>query len=50
MELKGQIEEIIFTNETNSYTVCSLHIDNSEITAVGYLPFVNIGDIILSQK
>lgn len=49
MELKGQIEEIIFSNELNSYTVCSLMVDNASITAVGYLPFANIGDLIVAQ-
>ena len=49
MELKGQIEEIIFSNEINSYTVCTMSYGNSEITATGYLPFVNIGDIIIAQ-
>ena len=49
MELKGQIEEIIFSNEINSYTVCTMSYGNSEITATGYLPFVNIGDIIVAQ-
>ena len=49
MELKGQIEEIIFSNELNSYTVCSLSVDNASITAVGYLPFANIGDLIVAQ-
>ena len=42
MELKGQIEEIIFSNELNSYTVCSMIVGNNEITATGYLPFVNM--------
>ncbi len=49
MELKGQINEIIFSNEVNSYTVCSLLVDNQEITAVGFLPFLNIGDMITAQ-
>ena len=49
MELKGQIEEIIFSNELNSYTVCSMIVGNNEITATGYLPFVNIGDLIVAE-
>lgn len=49
MELKGQIEEIIFSNENNSYTVCSMTVNGGEITAVGYLPFLNIGDLIVAQ-
>ena len=49
MELKGQIEEIIFSNELNSYTVCSMIVGNNEITATGYLPFINIGDLIVAE-
>ena len=49
MELKGQVEEIIFSNELNSYTVCSMVVGNNEITATGYLPFVNIGDLIVAE-
>lgn len=49
MEIKGQIEEIVFSNEMNSYTVCNMVVENNIITAVGYLPFLNIGDIIVAQ-
>ena len=49
MEIKGQIEDIIYTNESNGYTVCSIILDKEIITAVGYLPFINIGDIIIAQ-
>lgn len=49
MEIKGQIEDIIYTNESNSYTVCTLILEKEIITAVGYLPFINIGDIIVAQ-
>lgn len=49
MELKGQIEEIIFSNENNSYTVCSMSVNGGDITAVGYLPFLNIGDLIVAH-
>ena len=45
MELKGQIEEIIYQNEINSYTIAVLASDNNEIhTVVGYLPFITAGD------
>ncbi|MCR5422973.1 MAG: AAA family ATPase [Bacilli bacterium] len=49
MELKGQIEDIIFTNEANSYTVCTMMHENEVITCTGYLPFVNVGDVILAN-
>lgn len=49
MEIKGQIEDIIFANESNGYTVCTIILDKEIITAVGYLPFINIGDIIIAE-
>lgn len=49
MEIKGQIEDIIFINESNSYTVCTIILEKEIITAVGYLPFVNVGDIIIAR-
>lgn len=48
MEIKGQIEEIVYTNEENSYTVCTLSLeDDTMLTAVGYLPFLSIGDVVI---
>ena len=45
MELEGQIETIIYYNEINSYTIAKLHTESAgEMTIVGYLPFVNVGD------
>ena len=49
MEIRGQIEDIIFNNESNSYTVCTMILEKEIITAVGYLPFINIGDIIIAE-
>jgi exodeoxyribonuclease V alpha subunit len=44
LELEGQIEDIIYQNEVNSYTIATFVIENSTITVVGYLPFINVGD------
>lgn len=44
MELKGELVDIIYQNELNSYTVGVLLNDKEEITIVGYLPFICIGD------
>lgn len=42
MEIKGQIEEFIYQNETNSYTIAVFQTEDQEvITAVGYLPFIS---------
>ena len=47
MELEGQIINIIYKNETNSYTVADFITKNKEeITVVGYLPFINSGDTL----
>ena len=44
MELKGQISEIIYQNEVNSYTIAEFETEESLETIVGYLPFINKGD------
>ena len=44
MELTGIIEEIIYQNEINSYTIAILDTQDEIYTIVGYLPFINIGD------
>ena len=49
LEIKGQIDNIIYTNESNGYTVCELLTDTKLFTAVGYLPFVNTGDVIVAN-
>ena len=46
MVLEGQIEDIIYQNEINSYTIAVLESENEIYTIVGYLPFVNVGDTI----
>lgn len=47
MELEGQIETIIYYNEINSYTIAKLQTESvGEMTVVGFLPFVNVGDSI----
>ncbi|MDP4092284.1 MAG: ATP-dependent RecD-like DNA helicase, partial [Bacillota bacterium] len=44
--IEGTVEEIIYFNELNGYTVCSIRDDSSEIIAVGYMPFINAGEIL----
>ena len=44
MELRGQVEGIIYQNEVNSYTIANLETETEEITIVGYLPFIVEGD------
>lgn len=49
MEIKGQIDNIIFSNESNGYTVCEMVTDMQVFTVVGYLPFINVGDVIIAN-
>lgn len=44
LEIEGEIENIIYCNEVNSYTVARLDTGDDILTIVGFLPFVNIGD------
>ena len=44
MEIKGELKELIFQNDVNGYTIGVLYIDDEELTVVGYLPFISIGD------
>lgn len=46
MEIEGQIEEIIYQNEVNSYTIAVLAMEEESITIVGYLPFITQGDYL----
>lgn len=45
-ELEGQVIDIIYQNEVNSYTIAVFDTEDDEITIVGYLPFVNPGDTL----
>ena len=44
MELKGEIVDVIYKNEVNSYTIANLETESEIFTVVGYLPFINVGD------
>ena len=46
MEIKGEIVDIIYQNEINSYTIAVFDTDEEETTVVGYLPFVKRGEIL----
>ena len=46
MELIGEIVDIIYKNEVNSYTIANLETDSEVFTVVGYLPFINVGDSV----
>ena len=45
LELTGVVEEFIYQNESNSYTIAIFMTDDNELhTVVGYLPFIVEGD------
>ena len=46
MEIQGVLQDIIYQNEVNSYMVAVLETDDEELTIVGYLPFINVGDTL----
>ncbi len=42
-KITGTVTEIIFSNENNGYTVCALADGEEEYTAVGCMPFIEVG-------
>ena len=46
MEIQGRLNDIIYQNEVNSYTIATFENDEEEITVVGYLPFIHSGDTL----
>lgn len=44
MEIKGQITEIIYSNEINGYMVAEVKTEDEMVVITGYLPFVENGD------
>ena len=46
LEITGEVTDIIYQNELNSYTVAEFETKEGDITIVGYLPFINVGDTL----
>ena len=44
MELVGEVGDIIYYNETNSYMIAEFETEEEQTTIVGYLPFVSSAD------
>ena len=44
MELVGEVGDIIYYNETNSYMIAEFETEEEQTTMVGYLPFIASGD------
>ena len=49
LELSGSVEEIVFTNEDNGYTVCVIDYDGKPVTLVGIMPLLAEGEIITAR-
>lgn len=46
MEITGEVQDIIYKNEINSYTIAEFETEEETTTVVGYLPFINAGDTL----
>jgi len=46
MEIQGIVEEIIFKNEENGYTIASIDHDMELLIVVGYMPLVKEGEMM----
>jgi exodeoxyribonuclease V alpha subunit len=44
--IEGIVEEVVYSNDINGYTVCDIRHEKDLITAVGYMPFINAGEIL----
>ena len=47
--LEGMIDEVVYTNEENGYSVCVLNCMSEPITLVGVMPTVGAGDSVRVQ-
>ncbi len=47
--LEGTVSEIIYVNEENGYTVCSIIRGDEEFVAVGNMPFIAAGSMLCLQ-
>lgn len=46
MTIEGIVEDIKYRNELNTYTVAVLSTSDGEITIVGYIPVINVGETL----
>lgn len=47
--VKGEVEDITYSNEINGYTVCVIGWKDEPLTLVGTMPFLNIGETITAM-
>ena len=46
LQLEGAVENIVYRNEENGYTVIEISDGDDYITAVGIMPQANVGDTV----
>jgi len=46
ISIQGTVEEIIFQNESNGYTIAILETDDDVVTIVGYIPIIELGETL----
>jgi exodeoxyribonuclease V alpha subunit len=47
VQINGSVEQVIYSNEENGYTICDFGTDADElITIVGTLPYISEGDTL----
>ena len=44
--IKGTVEQIVFHNKSNGYTVAKLEVDGDEVTVVGNFDEINAGEYL----
>lgn len=44
LEMTGSVEQVIFQNEKNQYTILELNINDELVTVVGTIPWVSVGE------
>ena len=47
--IEGTIEDIVFRNESNGYTVAKLNTSDGEVTIVGNAAIINLGEAVKVQ-
>ena len=50
MEITGEVVDIRYKNEVNSYTIADIETEEELITVVGYLPFIRKSKLWISLK
>lgn len=46
LTIEGEIEDIVYQNDENGYTVCSIEWEREPVTLVGILPALMVGDAV----